>query len=449
MGRIPGPGQLESARLLRSFFDNPIEFYTTLRERWGDLVQVRCGPISMVNVFDVDAVQQLLVRDAAATRKGHGIRATRAALGDGLFTSDGGLHTRHRALAQPAFQPRHLQPFDAAMVEIADARIKCWEPGAPRNIHHDMIDISLRVVAETIMGAQLDTESIVRFVEATNSFNHAYRLMVAPGGPLWMRMPLPAARRFRHSMRYVDKLTADLITARRQDTERRHTDLLALLTHATDASGERFSDAQLRDHAVTLLAAGHETVAAALAWICAVLALRPDVQEAARAEIRSVLGTSPPTARILRELPYVRAVVQETLRLYPSVYSFVREPLEPYTIMGHTVRPGTDIAIPISAIQRDERHFPEPLRFDPARFLPRTDGTRPERHKLSYMPFGAGHRICIGSSYAMQELMLVTCRLLQQWSLRAADPAAALQPEAFFTMHPRTGPMLIPERWQP
>ncbi len=439
--RIPGPGTTASLRLLNSFFDNPITFFTTLHERWGDIVHVRAGSISMVCVYDLDALQRVLIADAQAMRKGSGIRATRRVLGDGLFTSDGDTHRQDRRIAQPAFQPRNITAYAPTIIRHTDHTMATWSDGTELNIHHAMIGTSLRIVAETILGAQLDEREIHNFAAATDSFNRAYRLMVSPGANLIMRAPLPVVRRFNAGVRYVDELVGRLIAECRSGKHPDRSDLLASMAAATDEDGSRFSDLQLRDHAVTMLAAGHETVAASLAWTCAVLALNTPVQEQLASEVDAVIGSADPTADHMRDMPYLRAVVQEAMRLYPSVYSFVREPLASYELLGHTITPGTDIAAPISAIHRDPRHYEQPLEFRPDRWLD-TGGS--SRHKLAYMPFGVGPRICIGSSYAMLEIMLVVARIMQQWTLTAPNPTQALDPEAMFTMHPRSGPILTP-----
>lgn len=438
---IPGPGRVESLRLLQSFFDSPTGFYLHLRETWGDLVRVNVGPISMVAVFDPEMLRKILIRDAECFRKGAGLRATEIALGKGLLTSNGAAHARDRAIAQPAFQPRNIAVFDEAIVRHVDAMTASWNRSDHLNIHEEMIATSLRIVAETMLGAHLDDESIRVFSAATQAFNDAYPLLAGPGGSLLGRSPVPAMRRLRSGIRDVDNLVSQLIAECTDGRGIDRDDLLALLARATDEQGNHFSPSELRDHAVTLLGAGHETVAAALAWIFAMLALHPEVQQRAADEILETFGAHPPRIDRLRDLTWTRAVVQEVMRLHPSVYSTVREPLEQYELDGHMLSPGTDIAVPICALHRDPRQFDTPAHFRPERWL---EGNSPlHHHKLAYMPFGAGPRVCIGSSYAMQEIMLVVARVMQSWSVEAVDGAHAIKPRAQFTLFPRSGPMLV------
>ena len=437
---IPGPGRIESLRLLQSFFDSPTGFYLNLRETWGDLVRVHVGSISLVVAFDPDVLRQVLITDNAAFRKGNGLRATEVLLGKGLLTSNGAAHARDRAIAQPAFQPRNIAAFDASIVRHIDQTTASWLDSDRLNIHNEMIVTSLRIVTETMLGAHLDDDAIEEFLAATQAFNDAYPLLAGPGGSLLSKSPLPVMRRLRRGRHEVDRLVAQMIFECSDGRGSDRMDLLALLARATNTYGDHFTHDELRDHAVTLLGAGHETVAAALAWIFGILAMHPESQQRIADEVRTVFGEAAPRTAHLRELPWTRAVVQEVMRLHPSVYSTVREPLEPYEIAGHTIMPGTDIAIPISAMHRDPRHFDRPDEFRPERWLDAAKGS--QRHKLAYIPFGAGPRVCIGSSYAMQEIMLIIARVAQGWNITPAGNGDLLAPRAQFTLAPRNGPMV-------
>lgn len=437
-GYPAGPGQLESLRLLARFFDDPIEWYLALRERWGDLVGLRAGPLAMIVCFDVDLLEQIMVKDARDYLKGDGLRATTFVLGNGLITANGDQHRRHRKLAAPVFTPRNIEPFADITVAIARDMVDGWPDDGIAQVAADSYDVSLRVAGVGLFGSDFDADEREQLRAAMAALNEGYELAAGPAGRLLVeRSPLRRARRMRAGRTHVDEVIRALIAQRRRvEDVTELNDLLSRLLAARDEDdGSSFSDEQLRDEAVTMLLAGHDTTAATLGWCLALLALHPHEQAAAHAEVAQVLGDRAATAGDLRALRRVRAVVDEAMRLHPSVYSTVRDPIEPVRLAsGHVLPPGTDIVVPIGAIHRDERLWPEPEAFRPERFLDDA-GTVRDRHRMAFMPFGTGPRTCIGSSFALQELVLVLATVLQHHELSAPD-GFELRPHVGFIRRP-------------
>lgn len=436
-GFPPGPDMLRSARLLATFFDDPVEWYVELRASWGDLVGLRAGPLRMIVAFDADLLERVLVKEAPRFHKGHGLRVTRIVLGNGLITADGELHRSHRRLAAPVFTPRTIEPFADATVEIARDVLSRWPDEGVVAGARDSYDISLRVAGVGLFGTDFDDHERERLHEAMRQLNDGYRLLAAPGGPRLVRArATPRARRIHDAREHVEDVIRALVSARRADADAAAMrDLLSrLLAARDDGDGASFTDQELRDEAVTMLLAGHDTTAATLGWCLAMLALHPEEQQRARAEVDELLAGRPAGAADLRSLVRVRAVVEETMRLHPAVYSTVRDPIEPIPLEGGVVlRPGTDLVVPIAAMHRDPRHWDDPLRFAPGRFL---DGAAvAARHRMAHLPFGTGPRVCIGSSFAMQELVLVVATLLQQFEI-SAPPGFRLLPHVGFIRRP-------------
>ena len=212
---------------------------------------------------------------------------------------------------------------------------------------------------------------------------------------------------------------------------------------AQDAdTGERMTDQQLRDEAMTLFLAGHETTANALAWMWHLLAQHPEVEARARAEAQAVLGGRAPTAEDIPRLRYLTQVFEETMRLYPPAWIMARQPVKEDVLAGVQVPASQRVIIVISpyALHRNPRLWPEPERFDPERFSPEQSASRP---RLAYLPFGGGQRLCIGNSFALMEATLITAQVLQHFRLRAV-PGHTVEPEPLVTLRPKGGlPMLV------
>lgn len=437
----PGPGRFDSLRRLAHFFDDPVSWYDDLRATYGDLVALRAGPLRMTVAFDPDLVERLLVRDADLVHKGDGLRTTRFVLGNGLITADGDIHRRHRKLAAPVFTPRNIQVFADATVDIALDAIASWPDGVVP-LARDLYDISLRVAGVGLFGTDFDANEREHLHESMRVLNDGYRTLSTPGGARVTALRLtPGARRLHAARDHVDEVIRAVVAQRRlaSDTEELRDLLSRLLAARDEDDGGSFTDEELRDEAVTMLLAGHDTTAATLGWCLAMLALHPDEQASARAEVDALLGFGADTRRVtaddLRALPRLRAVVDETMRLHPAVYSTVRDPIEPITLDGTEVvlEPGTDVVIPIAGIHRDPRLWTEPNAFRPQRFV---DGDGVDRaHRVAFIPFGTGRRICIGSSFALQELVLVLATVLQHVELTAPD-GFELRPHVGFIRRP-------------
>jgi cytochrome P450 len=275
---------------------------------------------------------------------------------------------------------------------------------------------------------------------AFESFNVGFFL---PFGQILQRLPLPATIRFRKARARLDATIYRLIDERRRTPTDRG-DLLSMLLVAQDTEGDGggMSDIQLRDEAMTIFLAGHETTANALTWTLYLLSQHPDVEARVHAEVDAALGDRLPAADDLALLPYTRMVLAESMRLYPPAWIVGRRALAPFEAAGYTI-PARSIVLACQYVMhRDPRWFPDPERFDPERFAPDRHADRP---RFAYFPFGGGPRVCIGEQFAWMEGVLALATIAQRWRLRLVPGhAVALQP--IITLRPKFGMRMTVER---
>ncbi len=365
-------------------------------------------------------------------------------LGEGLATSEGDLWARQRRLLQPGFRAERIRRFVAIMGAAADEFATRWEDAADAgqvlDVAREMSDLALDI-ALRCMFSQEQRSGDVAIGAAVREAQEWVSGRFWSALPDWTeRLPTAANRRFRRARAALDSVVERIIAQRLASGEPGD-DLLGMLLAAQQGHGDDRVDArQVRDEAMTALLAGHETSAAALAWTWHLLAGHPRIAEAVREEAATVLaGRSAPDAEDLGRLALVRAVIEEAMRLYPPVGWFGRLAAGPDRVGGHDIRAGAILLLSPWLVQRDPRFWPEPERFDPARFAP---GTR-RRAPYTYFPFGGGPRTCIGNHFAMTEMLVTLAVLAPRVRLQPASKAP-VRAELLVTLRPAGGlPMRI------
>jgi cytochrome P450 len=439
----PGPGPASSLRVLAGLHRDPTAVMTDLRARHGELVHFRIGPQHVFVVMRADLAREVLVTHQRSFKKGPGFERARIVLGNGLLTSEGDFHLRQRRMLQPAFHRRTVDAYAAIMLDEARRAGDRWREGEPRDVAADMTQLALRVVTRALFGAELDAdaERIGRAVAEVGEFFDYLTIALLP---LLLRTPLPRVRRFKQGIAELEEATARVIAERRSAGAEADGDLLSILLAARDVEGDGtgMSDEQVRDEALTLITAGHETTANGLNWTWYLLALHPEVEERFHAELDQALDGAPEGAEDAARLPYTEAVLLESMRLYPPAWGIERRAVADQAIGGHVIPAGAAVLMPTFVMHRDPRRFPDPLRFDPARFLPEGSAGRPD---WAYPLFGGGTRKCIGVGFAMLEATLVLAELGRRWRLRL-DPARPVVPQARVSLRPRDGLWMLPER---
>jgi cytochrome P450 len=413
-----------------------------LHRRHGDLVHFRIGPQRVYVVLRADLIREVLVRHQKSFKKGPGFEAARIVLGDGLLTSEGDFHLRQRRMLQPAFHRRRVAAYADIMVEEAVRVGDAWHDGAERDVAVDMSGLALRVVSRALFGAELDDDAraIGRAVTEVGEFFDYLTIALLP---VLLRTPLPRVRRFRRGIDDLEAATARVIAGRRAGDGAAGGDLLSILLAARDVEGDGtgMSDEQVRDEALTLITAGHETTANGLTWTWHMLGRHPDVEERFHAELREVLGGRPPGVADAAALEYTEAVLLESMRLYPPAWGVERRAVRDQEIGGYVIPAGAAVLMPTYVVNRDPRVYPDPLRFDPGRFLGPEAAARPD---WAYPLFGAGTRKCIGVGFAMLEAVLVLAELGRRYRLRPS-PGRDVVPQARVSLRPRDGLWMRPQ----
>ncbi|MCM3924316.1 cytochrome P450 [Frankia sp. AiPs1] len=473
---VPGPGGNRLAALRRMRAD-PLTRFLDLRRAYGPVVRLTAWPVSAYLVSDPEAIADALVGGhrayaKGAARRGRDGRLTvvqplSLLLGQGLLTSSGQTHRTNRRLLQPLFHRRRIAGYGATFATIADSTARRWRDGQRLDIHAEMSEMTLEIVARTLFDVPLDDALIEVVRTALRENMPAAGRRVLPGFAAAERLPLPAARRRRASRDALDRMVYGLI-ARRRAAGATGDDLLSLLLSTQDAeTGARLDDAQVRDEALTLLLAGHETTANALSWTFHLLGANPQAERALQAELDTVLGGRPPTIDDLPRLEYTQAVLQEAMRLYPPVWAMGRHLIEDREVGGHRLPAGSTLLFSQWVVHRDERWWPDPDRFDPSRWLhpgaattgTSTDtdtdtstststGATPQRPRFAYFPFGGGPRQCIGNTFALAEGALALAAIARHWSLRPV-PGFDVVPHPLVTLRPRDGLPMTAHRRRP
>lgn len=452
----PGPRARYPGEFMRALGRDPLGFLGGLQRAHGDVARFRAGGREFVLLGHPDMVREVLVTEQRRYARGYRYRALKLLLGEGLLTSEGAFHLRQRRLVQPAFHRERLAHYAAAMGAAAERWSDRWaalsaagaRTGAPAtlDVADEMGKLALAIVSATLFGNDVtrEADAVARALDvALHSATPAFAAL----GKWAVHLPIPAARRFRRARADLDAVIYRLIDERRRGGGDGR-DLLSLLLHATDAGDEdggpaRMTDLQLRDEAMTLFLAGHETTANALAWTWYLLAQHPTVAERLRASLDEALGGRTPTMDDVPRLGYARQVLSEAMRLYPPAYAIGRVALEDVAFGGFRVRARSGVLLSQWLVHRDARWWPDPERFDPERWAP---GAGADRHRFAYFPFGAGTRICIGEQFAWTEALLVLATLAPRWRLALA-PGARVEPEPIITLRPRGGlPMTLHPR---
>ncbi len=425
----PGPRGLPVVGSLLSFALDPLKFVAQQARTHGDVAKIDIAGLPFYQVSHPDAIKQVLVTKARDFDKGPLGRERRMLFGDGLATSDGELWRRQRRLSQPAFRNQRIATYGDAIAAEAARMTDRWRPGQSRDLHAEFMQLTLRIVCRTLFG--VDVSRDVREVGAAledvmpffarqgNFFGHL----------LPKNLPTPGRVRFRRAVERLDRILYGIIARRR--VKPGGNDLLSILLAARDEDGSQMSDRQLRDEAMTLFLAGHETTALALSWTVAVLSQNPHADERVFDEARALPGVL--TAADLPALRWTSQCITETMRLYPPAWIIARRAKKDVEIGGFRIPARAFVAMSQWVVHRDPRFFPNPERFDPTRW---EEGKDVSPH--AFFPFGGGGRICIGRSFAMLEATLILATVSRRFRFRPTSNSIPT-PQAGISLRPKRG----------
>jgi cytochrome P450 len=420
---------------------DPLAFFSNLARTYGDIVAYKMGGEQLYLVSDPQHIKDILVTHNRNFMKGRGLQRSKRLLGEGLLTSEGAVHLRQRRLMQPAFHRDRIAGYGRTMVEHADRMRRGWTDGDTLDIAREMNRLTLNIVGKTLFDADVESQAVA-VGEALSGVMDTFWVMMLPFADVLERLPVPKLRRARLARGRLDAIIYRMIADRRA-SGRDHGDLLSMLLTAQDEDdGGVMTDRQVRDEAMTIFLAGHETTANALTWTWYLVGESPDVEAKMHEEIDRVLQGRPPTMADIPSLPFVERVVTESMRLYPPAWIIGRRALGEYPIGPYVAPAGALFLVSPFIVQRDARHYPDPERFNPDRWTPEFRAALP---KFAYFPFGGGPRQCIGESFAWMELILVVATIAQQWRMRLV-PGHPVVPQPVVTLRTRHGMRMRIER---
>lgn len=427
------PGRLPLIGHFATWVRDPFAFLTRAR-RAGDVVEIEFPGFRAILLHDPALIEQVLVTDAKHYSKDRFALELKRVLGEGLLTSEGEFWLRQRRLAQPAFHKERIAGYASTMVSTTRDELARFVDGETRDIHADLMRLTLDIVGKTLFGADV-TGRAEEIGVALEAVMNRFADPVAVAVPHYDKLPTALNRNFREAVQNLDRMMRGLVRSHREGKTGDGKDLLSMLLAARDEEGHGMDETQLRDETITLLLAGHETTAIALSWAFVLLARHPDVRARLEAELDRVLGDRDPELRDLPELPFADAVIREAMRLYPPAWSIGREALMDTSIGGFAVPKGSQVWIAQWTVHRDPRWFSRPDVFNPARWL---DGLQKRIPKYAYFPFGGGPRLCIGHSFATMEAVLVLATIARRFRVELA-PDANLAWMPAITLRPKHG----------
>ena len=380
-----------------------------------------------------DYIREVLVTNNSNYVKGRALQRAKRLLGQGLLTSEGELHRRQRLLVQPAFHRQRIASYGQVMVDHADRASSRWKDGDTFDMGHEMTRLTLGIVAKTLFDAEVDSEAD-EIGEAMTCIMEMFNLLMYPFAELIEKLPLPQVRRYERMRARLDATIYRIIDERRRSGEDRG-DLLSILLLAQDeedGSGG-MSDTQVRDEALTLFLAGHETTANTLTWTWYLLSQHPEVEKKLHKELDEILQGRLPAFEDVPRLVYTEMVVAESIRLFPPAWAIGRRSLVDQKIGNYSIPANAIVLLSPFVTQRDARFFPDPTRFDPERWTPEA---KDARSQYSYFPFGGGTRRCVGEGFAWAEAILVIATLASRWRARLVA-GQRVEPKALITLRPK------------
>lgn len=419
---------------LPAFMRDPLRFLVGMREAHGDVVDVALGPMKTTLLSDPELVEDVLVTRSRLWQKDRFIHRMRPVLGDGLLLSEGEFWRKQRRLAQPAFHRERIAAYADIMAEHASRLASKWRDGEVRDVHADMMRVTVDIVSHALFGAQVGD----RATEVADAIEAVLAVVSDPVDlflPILRRFPTKKRRRFDRAIANLDAIVYGVIERRRRSGVETD-DLLSMLLYARDDDdGARMSDRQLRDECLTLFLAGHETTAINLTWTWHLLAKHPHVEAKLARELEDVLGDRTPTLADVPKLRFTSHVIAESLRLYPPAWSMGREAREDVELGGYAIPRGNQVWFCPWSIHRDPRWFDAPNAFRPERW----EGDLAKRlPRFAYFPFGGGPRLCIGQAFAQMEAVILLATFARRFHVEVL-PKPRLVPSPNVTLRPRYG----------
>ncbi len=431
---LPGPEGNSIVGSLLDFGRDPLGFLTKCAREYGDIVPMRLGLTPTCLLNNPQYIEQVL-KDRNLFVKSRGLRALKSLLGEGLLSSEGDSWFHQRRLIQPIFHQKRIATYSDIMVAYTEQMLNSWQDGQTRDVHEDMMRLTLNIVMKTIFNRDInegEAQDVAHAMDVTMDWFESKRQQ----NFIFLEwFPIPENIRYKNAIKQMDKTIYQMINQRRASGENPG-DLLSMLMAAKDEEdGSQMSDRQLRDEIATLMLAGHETTSNTLTAAWVLLSQYPEVRTKLLAELQDVLGNRSPTIADIPNLRYTDMVIKETMRITPPVYSMARKATQDCEIGGYEVPEGCILIMSQWVMHHNPRYFEDPEVFRPERWANDLEKNLP---RGVYFPFGDGPRVCIGKSFAVMEAVLLLATIAQKFELTLV-PDHPIIPQASITLRPLYG----------
>jgi cytochrome P450 len=417
----------------RSFRKDPTGFLTRL-SKLGDVGAFRMGPQQAFFINHPEYIRDMFVVSAGKFVKGRALQRAKTLLGNGLLTNEGEFHLRQRRMIQPAFHRARIVEYARSMVEYAGRLSGEWRDGEVRDIDNEMMRLTLQIVAKTLFSADVTGEAN-EVGKAMTTLVNMFNYLLLPFSEWFEKLPLPQTRRLNRARSTLNSIIFQFIAENRRSGEDKG-DLLSMLLAARDESdGSAMSDEQIRDEALTLFLAGHETTAVAMTWTWYLLSQNPEAEKRLHEEL-DLLAAGTVGLKNFPDLRYTEAVLAESMRLFPPAWGVGRLAVDDHEFGGFRVPKGSLVLASQWVTHRDPRFWDDPETFRPERWFDLS--VKEAGQRFQYFPFGGGIRRCIGESFAWTEGILLLATIARRWKLELM-PEQKIGVQPMITLRPKFG----------
>ena len=414
----------------------PLHFYRELG-RQGKIVRFRLGWLDCYLINDPEGIEQVL-KNTQYSRNTPAFHRLRRALGEGLITVDGPDHLWRRRLLQPAFHRKSFQRWEGAIGQATSDMLSGWRPGQEIDVASAMVDLTFRVLGQILFSEDLQRSNLQEAFAAIERFVNLDHYLAPPSF-----VPTPLNRRFKRARTTLERVITRFIEEHEEQPERFEGDVLSFLLQTKDGAERGLSPTEVLFEINELIPAGHETTASTLMWVWYLLALHPEVEARLHGEVCAVLGDRQPTLDDLPRLPYLKCVMQETLRLYPPIFTVSRRASRDAEVCGFSIPRGALLFLSPWVTQRDPAYWQDPQAFRPERFASQDDTGWP---RGAYFPFGSGVHRCLGEHLALIEGQLIIASIAQRYRLSMVS-GHTVRPGLFPALRPRYGLPMVLHAW--
>ncbi|MCB1179978.1 MAG: cytochrome P450 [Leptospiraceae bacterium] len=422
--------------------NDPINFFVKELNDFGDFINYKILHLNFYFIFDPDIIKYVLQENNSNYKKSVFYKELERLIGKGLVTGEGKLWKKNRRLAQKAFKKSSIEEFSKIFYEESDIISKEWQAKDELDISKEMMKVTFRIVGKALFSSNLDIyaksidENLTKALESIT-----IRTQSLPAIPYFL--PTKTNRQLKKAINEINKITDEIISER-IESKIRTNDLLDSLIYSIDEeTGESMDPKQIKDETITFLAAGHETTSNALTWTFYLLSKHPEIRKQVIEEIKNNIPSEERiTIQDIEKLDLTSRVLKESLRLLPPAWIIERNSIGEDVLRGEKIPAGSIVSICTYGVHRNPKHWNDPEKFDPDRFLPEEEA---KRHKFAYIPFGGGPRVCIGNNFAFAEAMIILSTIYRNYEpILVANHPVEMEP--LVTLRPKHGMKMVLNR---